>query len=98
TVRALDFRGRPADSAPRVPGAVTVACGRGCVTFALASVPPTLRVVVAERGRSYAAALPVRWDPGGARRARQLLDRGQRTMRALHSVIEDERVTSGPGA
>jgi hypothetical protein len=97
TVRALDFRGRPARSAPRVPGAVTVACGPGCATFALASAPPTLRVVVGEGGRSYAAALPVRWDPGGARRARRLLDRGERTMRALRSVVEDERVTSGPG-
>jgi copper transport protein len=97
TVRALDFRGRPARQAPRVPGARTATCGPGCVSFALASAPPELRVLVGEGGRSYAAALPVRWDPAGARRARGLLDRAERTMRALRSVVEDERVTSGPG-
>ena len=97
SVRALDFRGQPARGTPRVPGAQTAACGSGCTTFALAPAPAALRVVVSENGRAYAAALPARWDPAAGARARRLLARAEATMRGLRSVVEDERVTSGPG-
>src|SRR5207247_2345195 len=49
------------------------------------------------RGRAYAGPRPVRWARAAAGRARRLVERAQRTMRALRSVVEDERVTSGPG-
>lgn len=98
TVRALDFRGAPAAGTPRVPGASTVACGRGCATFALApGATARLRVEVTDRGRPFAVTLPTRWDPTAAARARRLVARAERTMRGLRSVVEDERVTSGPG-
>jgi uncharacterized membrane protein len=97
TARALDFRGRPAAQPPRVPGARTGACGPGCASFALAAAPAELTLAVRERGHTYATRLPVRWDPAATGRARRLLDRAERTMRALRSVTENERVTSGPG-
>jgi hypothetical protein len=63
----------------------------------LVPAPARLRVAVTERGRPYAAVLPARWRPAAGARARTLLARAERTMRALRSVREDERVTSGPG-
>jgi putative copper export protein len=97
TVRTFDYDGRPGRGPIRVPGARAAGCGPGCVRFALAAAPAALRVTVVDRGRAYSIALPARWDPGGARRARALLERAELTMRALRSVQQDELVTSGPG-
>jgi hypothetical protein len=97
TIRTLDFRGRPARGPIRVPGGGTRPCGTGCATFTLAGVPPTLRATVTDRGRVYTARLPARWQRGASADARRLLERAERTMRALRSVREDELVTSGPG-
>jgi copper transport protein len=97
TIRTLDFRGRPARGPIGVPGGRTRPCGTGCARFTLAGAPPTLRATVAVRGRTFTARLPARWERGASARARRLLDRAERTMRALRSVREDELVTSGPG-
>jgi copper transport protein len=97
TVRALDFKGTPAASRPEVLDARNAPCGRGCVAFALGGPADRMRVRVADRGRTFAAVLSARWQPAGGARARRLVDRAERTMRALRSVVEDERVTSGPG-
>jgi copper transport protein len=97
TVRALDFRGRPAPRAPRVLDARNAPCGPGCATFSLGGAANRLRVSVTEGGRAFVAALPARWQPASGARARRLVDRAERTMRALRSLVEDERVTSGPG-
>jgi hypothetical protein len=97
TIRTLDFRGRPARGPIEVPGGRTRSCGTGCARFTLAGAPSTLRAAVADRRRTYTARLPARWERGASARARRLLDRAERTMRALRSVREDELVTSGPG-
>jgi hypothetical protein len=97
TVRTLDFRGRPARGPIRVRGGSTRACGTGCARFTLAGRPPAIATTVTDRGRVYTAALPARWTRGSEARARRLLARAERTMRALRSVREDELVTSGPG-
>jgi hypothetical protein len=80
-----------------VPGGRTRPCGTGCARFTLAGAPAALRATVTDRGRPYTATLPARWERGGEARARRLLGRAERTMRALASLREDELVTSGPG-
>jgi hypothetical protein len=110
TVRTLDFKGVPAPGRPEVLHAANAPCGPGCTSFAIRyppdlvvgstasyAAPERLRVQVTERGEPYFADLPVQWDRAGAARARRLVERAERTMRALGSVVEDERVTSGPG-
>jgi len=96
-VRVIDIRGRPERRPYSVVGASTRGCGVGCQRFRL-SVDEPLRVTVRERGRSYTATLPTRWQVDDNRRARRLLLRAQRTMRSLRSVREVEEVTSGPGS
>jgi hypothetical protein len=97
TIRTLDFRGRPARGPVAVPGGRVRACGPGCARFDLAGAPPRLLARVSAGGRSYATALPARWAAGSTVGARRLLERAERTMRALRSVREAELVTSGPG-
>jgi copper transport protein len=81
----------------RLLGADSTRCGRGCLDFRTRDRPRELRVRVSERGRAYRARLPVRWDPGGNRRARRLLERAQSAMARLRSVRQREQLTSGPG-
>ena len=50
-----------------------------------------------ERGRRYATTLPATWERAANRRARDILRRAERTMRALRGVRELERLSSGPG-
>jgi hypothetical protein len=97
TIRTLDSRGRPGAGAIEVPGGSARPCGRGCATFRTTPAPAVLRVNVRDRARTYAATLPAIWSPGTVAQARRLLERAQRTMRALTSVREEEVVTSGPG-
>lgn len=50
-----------------------------------------------QRGRDYVARLATGWRAGEGPRARQLLSQAQARMRQLHSVREQERVSSVPG-
>ena len=98
TVRVRNIQGRPARVPLRIAQATQSGCGAGCWRF---RAPPTLgalRVALRERGRSYTAALPTRWQASGDARARRLLLAAERSMRRLHSVREVEEVTSGPGS
>ena len=98
TVRLIDSRGRPAANAVTVAGAAALGtCGRGCHRFLTDTASDTLRVRVRERGRWYPAELPARWERGSRIESRALLERAQAAMRALRSVRETERVSSGPG-
>lgn len=97
-LRQFTLSGRPASNPLRLPGGggTLKACGLGCTRFA---VPPAERLVVErlDAGRWHRVVLPARWVPGGAARARRMLERTQSTMRQVSAVREDERVTSGPG-
>jgi hypothetical protein len=97
TVRLLDRKGRPARVPVELPGARASSCGAGCRRFALPASAEGVEVAVRERGRRYATTLPARWEADGSRRARTLLRRAERTMRALGGVRELEELTSGPG-
>jgi hypothetical protein len=97
TVRLYALDDRPARDALSVVGARQRACGVGCARFELADAPPTLAVSVRQKGRRYVARLPARWQGDGGPRARRLVERAQRTMRALRSVRQYERVSSVPG-
>jgi len=96
-LRQTELSGKPSDAPLRLPGSGRLAaCGRGCERFRA----PAAAVLVVERrdaGVWRRAVLPARWDPRGGPRARALLERTQRVMRALRFVRERERVTSGPG-
>jgi copper transport protein len=97
TVRLYGLDDRPVRDPLTVLGGHQSSCGRGCARFRLALAPPTLRVSVRQKRRTYVAHLPVRWRAREERRARALLERAQETMRALESVREAERVSSVPG-
>lgn len=95
-LRSYDHSGEPSAAPLRVRRGTLAACGTGCWMF---TAPPagTLDVERRDRGRWHRVVLPARWRAGRSRQARALLERAQRTMRALRSVRETERVTSGPG-
>jgi copper transport protein len=97
TVRLQDIQGRPSRAPVTIPTARTRTCGTGCVRID-APLAPRLRVVLTERGRRWAVALPARWDEGSTRAARALVARAEQSMRRLASVRETEEVTSGPGS
>jgi len=96
-LRQTELSGKPSDAPLRLPaGGRLEDCGRGCRRFRA----PAAAVLVVERrdaGVWRRAMLPAHWDPDGGGRARALLERTQRVMRALRFVRERERVTSGPG-
>jgi len=98
TVRILDYKGRPSGLPFEIPGALQAACGRGCADFRLPSSAGAVVVAVRERGRVFRARLPGRWRAEGNASARRLVRRAQAAMRALRSVRQVERVTSGPGS
>jgi putative copper export protein len=97
TVRLLDRKGRPATLPVELPGARVSGCGDGCRRFRLPGSAREIEVAVRERGRRYATSLPATWKQDGNARARALLRRAERTMRALRGVRELEQLTSGPG-
>jgi hypothetical protein len=97
TVRLYGLTHRPRREPFDVLGATQAACGTGCRRFAFARAPSVVMVAVRQKGQTYVARLPARWEPGQRRRARRLVERAQRTMRALKSVRESERVSSIPG-
>ena len=97
TVRLLDRKGRPAKLPVELPGARSSACGDGCRRFRLPATAREVDVAVREGERRYTTALPAEWENGANRRARALLRRAERTMRALSGVRELESLTSGPG-
>ena len=97
TVRLLDSKGKPAQVPVELPGARASSCGVGCRRFRLPPSATGVEVAVRERGRRYATTLPATWDRAGNRRARDMLRRAERTMRALRGVRELERLSSGPG-
>jgi copper transport protein len=97
TVRIQEVGGRPSTAPARIVGARQSGCGSGCWRFSAAPAA-SIAVAMRERGRRYVAVLPARWVSGGARRARLLLERTQRTMARLRSLRQVETVTSGPGS
>jgi hypothetical protein len=97
TVRLYGLNDRPVADPLTIFGARQRACGVGCVRFELAKAGAVLTVSVRQKGRRYVARLPVRWRRDGAARARRLVERAQRSMRALRSVRQFERVSSVPG-
>jgi copper transport protein len=98
TVRLLDERGDPARSARAVVVGSTSAspCGVACVRAQLPDTD-TLEVHVTDRRGSYLTRLPARWQEESHEAADRLLQVAQDRMRALRSVREEERVSSGPG-
>lgn len=97
TVRVTDIRAKPVRAPVTVQGADQTSCGAGCVEFAGAR-GDALRVALRERGRTYIAKLPARWQLDGTARARRLLEQAQKEMRRLRSLRQSEHVSSGPGA
>ena len=97
TVRLLDRRGRPTGVPVELPGAQTAPCGTGCRRFRLPPAATAVDVAIREGGRRHATRLPAVWERDGSRRARQVLNRAEATMRRLRGVREIERLTSGPG-
>jgi copper transport protein len=98
SIRVLDILGKPARGPIKVAGGTVVPCGLGCGLYAVPATPAELRVTVLDHGRPYVATLPTRWDQRANLRAARLVERAQRTMGALRSVREFERVSSAPGA
>lgn len=96
TIRALDYKNRPARVAYTVGGAATVSCGPGCQR--VSTVGERIRVELRDGGRRQVAMLPARWHRNGSARARILLGRAQARMRGLRGVRQTEVTTSGPGS
>jgi hypothetical protein len=72
-------------------------CGSGCFAASSVSTPRTVRVTVTGSGRTPAAAvfaLPAAL-PGPA--AAGFLARAERTWRGLHTLVDHDRLSSGPG-
>lgn len=81
----------------RIAGAHQQPCGNGCLRFRIDGRPASIEVRMREDGRPYTARLPARWRKDGAARARRILRRAERTMRALDTVRQYESINSGPG-
>jgi copper transport protein len=97
TVRLLDDNARPVDAPIRLLGGKLTGCSRGCWRFGIARAESVATVAVSEGGKTYRASVPTVWQRRSNARARALVRRAQDTMRRLSSVVEDERLTSGPG-
>lgn len=96
-LRQSALSGTPSGAPLRLPaGGRLESCGSGCQRFRTRAAS-ALVVERRDAGVWRRAVLPARWDPDGGARARALLERTQRVMRALRFVRERERVTSGPG-
>lgn len=97
TVRLLDDNGSPVNEPIRLLGGKLVPCGVGCWRFKVPATANVVSVVAEEGGKEYRASVPARWLPGANATARRIVERAQTRMRAQPRVVEDERVTSGPG-
>jgi copper transport protein len=97
TVRLLDDNGHPADAPIRLLGGELAPCGPACWRFSVSGAGPVITVVETEGAKSYRASVPTVWQPKANRRARVLVRQAERTMRGLSTLVEDERLTSGPG-
>lgn len=96
-VELFDVRGRRADAPLRIAAPGAVPCGRGCWRVVVQGPAARLGLSLREQGRTFAAALPLRWRRNADRRARAILERAEATMRSLASVREREVVVSIPG-
>lgn len=98
TVRLYDRDGSRSERPFTVASARQRPCGPGCRRFA--TLKSVLRVTIADGGARRVTELPAAWigRPLDGTSGRALLRRAQATMRALRSVRQTERVTSGPGS
>lgn len=95
TLVLVDRKRQPATVRARVRGAAEQRpCGPGCWRFELPGRPPNLVVSIAGPGGDDTVTLPARWAGRGQARARALLARSQRTMRALRTLRQRETVRS----
>ena len=91
TIRVLDRRRRPVDAAISVAAAPSPArCGKGCWRVRLAEQPDALTLVIVDSGKRHRVELPARWLSENNDRARRILGRVQRRMRALRTVRQVE--------
>lgn len=91
TIRVLDTDRRPAGVAINVAGArSTTPCGTGCWRVRLAAQPKTLALVITDLGNRSRVELPAVWRAGDNDRARRILMRTQRRMRALRTLRQLE--------
>jgi copper transport protein len=98
-VRTLDALEQPVALPVRIAGTTgSTPCGAGCTRVALVGSPAALAVSVGARGRGYRVVLPVRYERGQERVARQLLALVERSAGQLRSVAIDETLGSGTGA
>ncbi len=98
-IRVLDRKRRLVDGPVTVERARRmVPCGRGCWRASLEGLPRTIVVRVGGDGGGQRAELPARWATGTDDRARQILGRAQRRMRALDSYRQIETVRSAVSA
>jgi putative copper export protein len=98
TLRLLDSQAKPVNAPLRIPGAKPDSCGVGCWRFGLARPTRNVAAVVEEKGKEYRASVPGAWRQGASSDAKRLLERAQGAMRRLHTMREEERLTSGPGS
>ena len=95
TLRVLDQYRQPVRARIALEAAVRQrGCGKGCLTFRLAEGTPRLSARVTARGRGRRVELPAHWRYGADGRARRLLARAQRTMRARATMRQVETVQS----
>lgn len=98
TLRVLTDRRKPAMVVAEIAGAERqTGCGRGCWSFRLPGDTQTLAVRVRRGHERHEVRLPARWREDEGARARRILSRAQRAMRALETLRQTEVVTSAPG-
>ena len=98
-LRTLDALQHPVSLPVRVPGSASGgSCGAGCTLLALAGFRPVLVAYVDGGGHTYRVSLPIRYQPGASRVARQLLATVEGSAGRLRSVEIDETLGSGTGA
>jgi copper transport protein len=96
-LRLLDLQVAGVAADVRIHEALQRPCGRGCWDFAVATPRRRIELQVRRGSRAYRVTLPAAWDPASSGRARQILGRAQRAMRALRGVSAVELLSSGPG-
>ena len=98
-LRTLDALQHPVSLPVRVPGSASGgSCGAGCTLLALAGFRPVLVAYVDGGGHTYRVSLPIRYEPGASRVARQLLATVEGSAGRLRSVEIDETLGSGTGS
>ncbi|MGH2993455.1 MAG: copper resistance CopC/CopD family protein [Solirubrobacterales bacterium] len=94
-LRVLDSNERPVDAPVELDGAELESCGEGCWRFAVADPRTRLVAHIEDQGATRRVAVPSRWQTQATTRAKRLLSRAQRAMRALRTVRMEETLTSG---